>query len=68
MSRGAQNPMQMFQQQMGMQNDPQSQQNLARVNQMMAGKDEGQQEQVFRNMCQNMGVNPDDILKQVGMR
>lgn len=58
----------MFQQQM--QNNPQLQQMQqfqGRVNEMLSGKNPQQQEQVFRNMCQNMGVNADEMLKQAGM-
>lgn len=69
--QGGNNPLNMIQ---GMMGNPQQMQNnpmFNRASQMMANKSPQEQEQVVRNMCQQMGIDFEQakqIARQFGMK
>ncbi len=60
--RSGANPMQTIMQ--TAQNNP----NLRQATSILQGKDARQLEQTARNMCKERGINPDDVLRQWGLK
>ena len=60
--RGGANPMQTIMKAAA--NNP----SLKQASSILQGKDARQLEMTARNMCKERGVNPDDLLKQMGLK
>lgn len=60
--RGGANPMQTIMK--AAQNNP----NLKQASSILQGKDARQLEMTARNMCKERGINPEEMLRQLGLK